>query len=282
MLNYTAFFLLCALTVGCTKGQAQPSGTPHPSAPLGQSGDWQLIFRDEYEGDALDTDKWVTCYWWDDEGCTNKGNHELEWYRPENVFVSGGKLILRAEKERVSVSGGQVFDYTSGMVSTGRDIDDLTIEPKFSFKHAYVEMKAKVPEGRGLWPALWLLPADHKAKPEVDILEILGHDLSTLHMNFHYLDEEGNYNNAGHTWVSPKPLTGWHVFALDWQPRGLTWYVDGVKRAHFSGEKSYVPDEPMYLIANLAVGGDWPGAPDENTSFPSDFEIDYLRVWMRD
>ncbi len=258
---------------------------PGPTAPLGQSGTWNLVFSDEFEGDALDTDKWVTCYWWDDawndEGCTNEGNNELQWYRPENVAVEGGKLVLRAQEERVRVSNDEVYDYTSGMVTTGRDTHTLSAEPRATFKHVYIEMRAKIPAGRGLWPALWLLPADHKTRPEIDIIEVLGHDLKKAHMNFHYSDGKGNYQRADHSWVSPEPLTGWQVFAVDWQPQGVTWYINGTKRAHFAGDKAYVPDEPMYLIANLAVGGDWPGSPDEATPFPSSFEIDYLRVWMR-
>ena len=273
-------YLFCAAVLGLF-GAVHAAETSELSAPIGQSGEWNLVFRDEFEGSNLDRDKWVTCYWWDNEGCTNEGNDELQWYRPENVKLEDGKLILRAQEERVRASDGETYRYTSGMVTTGRDDYRLSPEPKATFKHVYVEMKAKVPGGQGLWPALWLLPEDHKAQPEIDVFEILGHDLSEVHMNFHYLDGSGDYERSNHSWESHKPLSGWHVFAVDWQPEGITWYIDGAKRAHFSGNKDYVPDEPMYLIANLAVGGDWPGKPDRNTPFPSDFEVDYIRVWMR-
>ena len=272
-----------ASTVGLgTALAADRAAQDASSAPLGQSGGWQLVFSDEFEGDVLDSSRWVTCYWWDDGGCTNAGNEELQWYRPENVSVADGKLSLSARRERARSPDGQTFDYTSGLVSTGRDVyDPSAAEPRATFRHVYVEMKAKVPAGRGLWPALWLLPADHESKPEIDVMEILGHDLAEVHMNFHYLDRDGDYQRAAHSWTSPEPLSGWHVYAVDWQPRGLTWYVDGAKRAHFTGDDAFVPDEPMYLIANLAVGGDWPGAPDRTTPFPSALEIDYLRVWIR-
>ncbi len=284
--------ILCALaTFGCrSQGQVEaseprpPKGSTRPTqptAPLGQTGNWHLVFSDEFTGETPDGNKWVTCYWWDDEGCTIASNNELEWYQPDNVFVRDGKLVLRAQEEAVTAPDGRRFDYTSGMVSTGTDTHDGE-DHGFTFKHAYVEMRARVPAGKGLWPALWMLPADHESLPEIDVMEVLGDAPSELHMNFHYLDDEGNRNREGHTWTSPEPLTDWHVFALDWQPRGITWYLDGVKRNHYSADEKYIPDEPMYLIANLAVGGDWPGAPGDDTPFPSDFEIDYIRIWMRD
>jgi len=281
--------VLLSFTSGCNSGgataeteevQVQPVKPVQPARPVGQTGGWQLVFEDDFSGSELDTDKWVTCYWWDDGGCTIASNDELEWYRPDNVFLRDGKLVLSARKESVTAPDGREFAYTSGMVSTGTDTYQSEVH-KATFKHVYVEMRARVPAGKGLWPALWLLPADYESLPEIDVMEILGDKPSELHMNFHYLDDEGNRNSEGHTWTSPEPLTDWHVYGLDWQPRGITWYLDGNKRNHYTAEDKYVPDEPMYLIANLAVGGDWPGTPDADTPFPSDFEIDFIRVWMR-
>lgn len=272
----------CNSKAGMAEDQTEALPTqPLPSRPLGQTGEWRLIFHDEFNGDILDTEKWVTCYWWNDEGCTIKTNNELQWYQPENVLVEDGKLILRAREESVTAPDGRQFNYTSGMISSG-SLVYRGENPKFASTHIYVEMRARVPVGQGLWPAFWLLPTSHESLPEIDVMEILGDTPSEVHMNFHYLDKEGSYNRARNTWASPVPITDWHVFGHDWQPRGLTWYVNGVKHARFSGDEQYVPDEPMYLIANLAVGGDWPGAPNDNTVFPSDFEIDYIRVWMRE
>lgn len=283
--TYGFALALCGLlSFGCrSQGQTQAAAPAAelPAGPQGQTGVWHLAFHDEFSGEVLDSDKWVTCYWWDDDGCTIATNNELQWYQPDNVFVQGGKLILQARRERVTAPDGRTFDYTSGMVSTGTDSYEGG-DHRFTAEHVYVEMRAKVPAGRGLWPALWLLPASHESLPEIDAMEVLGDAPDELHMNFHYRDDEGNRNREGHTWESPEPLTGWHVYAVDWQPRGVTWYLDGDKRAHFSGEDRYVPGEPMYLIANLAVGGDWPGAPDADTPFPSELEIDYIRVWVRD
>lgn len=273
---------LCTLlTFGCTS-QGETSVNPNqapPSRPLGKEGAWRLVFHDEFDGSELDRDKWVTCYWWDNGGCTNEGNENLNWYRPENVLVEDGKLILRAEQTPIRSPDGDRFAYTSGMVTTGRNTPDLDVEPKAAFKHVYLEMRAKVPAGKGLWPAFWLLPADQESKPEIDVMEILGDNPREVHMNFHYKDEHEDDNRASYTWTSTEPLTGWHVYGHDWQPEILSWYVDGVKHSHFD---EHVPDEPMYLIANLAVGGEWPGAPDADTPFPSDFEIDYIRVWQRE
>jgi beta-glucanase (GH16 family) len=273
--------LCCLISVGfISRGKSEVNLSQDlPSNPVGQTGKWHLIFHDEFDGDALDTSKWVTCYWWDNQGCTNEGNNNLNWYQSGNVGVQDGKLILRAKEETVTAPDGKTYSYTSGMVTTGRDSFELSVDPKATFQNVYVEMRAKVPRGQGLWPAFWLLPADQESRPEIDVMEILGDNPNEVHMNFHYLDERGDANSAGYTWKSSKPLNGWHVFANDWQPELLTWYIDGVKHSHLH---EYIPDEPMYLIANLAVGGDWPGSPDASTTFPSDFEIDYIRVWMRD
>lgn len=257
-----------------------PTATPHLTSPVGQSGHWQLQFTADFDGDGLNGNKWVTCYWWDDHGCTIAGNHELQWYQRDNLKVSDGSLHLQARREAVDAPDGRHFAYTSGMISSGRKVDDLSVPPKFTFQYGYVEMRAKVPRGQGLWSAFWLLPADQNSRPEIDIMELLGHKPGTVEMHFHYDGAGGKKAQAGKSWTGPDLSTDWHVFAVDWQPAQITWYVDGVERWHFS-ERAYIPDEPMYILANLAVGGDWPGAPNTQTPFPSAFLIDYIRVWQR-
>jgi beta-glucanase (GH16 family) len=134
-----------------------------------------------------------------------------------------------------------------------------------------------VPAGRGLWPAFWLLPANQRSLPEIDVMEILGDKPATVHMHFHYRGRGGRPVDKGNTWTSPGLAAGWHRFAIDWRPGVLRWLIDGTERFRITG--SSVPDVPMYLVANLAVGGDWPGSPDRETPFPSVFKIDYIRVW---
>lgn len=239
-----------------------------------------LIFQDEFSGNALDTKKWYPCYWWDKQGCTIISNNELEWYQPDDVLVSDGLLRLRARPHIVEASNGITYQYTSGMVSSGRGSSDLSAPAGLVIRYGYVEIRAKLPAGRGLWPAFWLLPDNNTSKPEIDVLEVLGHSPDTVHMAFHYRLPNGDADRAKYTWKGPDFSADWHIFALDWQPDKLAWYIDGVERWRYT-EAAYIPSVPMYLLLNLAVGGDWPGAPDEKTIFPAYYEIDYVRVWSR-
>ncbi len=249
----------------------------HPS----QGGNWALIFEDEFDGISIDRDKWTTCYWWDAGGCTNLSSGELEWYQPDDVLVSNGTVKLRAQRRTTTGWKGATFEYTSGIITTGRETADRLLPAKFLFQYGYVEMRARVPKGKGLWPAFWLLPATHESRPEIDVMEILGHDTSTVHMNYHYRSAFGIRRDRGSDWTGVDMSSGWHTFAVDWRPRAIIWYVDGIERWRFTNA-SRLPSEPMYLLANLAVGGDWAGAPDSSTPFPSYFEIDYIKVWARE
>ena len=255
-----------------------PSATPPPSQPVGQAGNWLLLFNDEFDGHTLETGKWTTCYWWDDNGCTIITNDELEWYQPENVRVQDGLLVLQATEQVVNASNGRTYDYTSGMVSTGRSTDDADAPLPFAFQYGYAEIRALIPAGKGLWPAFWMLPITHESLPEVDIMEILGHAPDILEMHYHYRENDQKLV-AGSQWQGPDFSQDWHTFALDWRPDALIWYVDGVERWRFT-DASVIPAEPMYLLINLAVGGEWPGSPDAATVFPSLLLVDYVRVWQ--
>jgi len=249
-------------------------------SPMGQPGRWQLLFSDEFDGSSLDRGKWVTCYWWNNNGCTNLGNRELQWYRPQNVTVGGGLLHLGARRERVRGHEGAYYDYTSGLVSTGRDVEDLGRAPRFAFQYGYVEMRAQVPAGRGLFPAFWMLPITHEPKPEIDVMEVIGQEPGILHTYFHYRDADGVERRRGADSRTVDLSAGWHVFAADWQPGRIIWYLDGVERWRYQDAHD-VPDEPMYLLVNLAVGGKWPGPPDNSTRLPAELLVDYVRVWRR-
>jgi beta-glucanase (GH16 family) len=273
--------LLSALMMTCSGKRTQTSASPDSvPQPVGQSGHWQLLFQDEFDGEALDTSKWATCYWWGIEGCTISSNDELEWYQPENVLVEDGLLKLQARKQEVTSPDDVSYPYTSGMVTTGRENSDRSQPPKFEFQYGYTEIRAKVPKGQGLWPAFWLLPTTHRSKPEIDVLEILGHQPDKLYMYFHYLNTNGEAERTGDSWIGPDFSSEWHVFAIDWRPEALVWYIDGVEKQRLD-DAAIIPATSMYLLLNLAVGGAWPGSPDETTSFPSNYMIDYVRVWGR-
>jgi beta-glucanase (GH16 family) len=247
-LAFGLFFIAC-----------QPIAKPSLLPP---GSNWQLVFHDEFEGNALDSGKWITCL--NPDWCQN---HDLlSIYRPDNVTVSEGTAKLTARRE--SVNG---FDYTSGAIATSET---------FSFTYGYMEMRAKLPKGKGLWPAFWTLRPTRQWPPEIDVMEVLGHEPDHVHLHTHFVDPaaKDNHGNEGKYWKGPDFSAGFHTFAVNWQPGLLTWYVDGVERYR----NTHAPDVPMYLIANLAVGADnsWPGAPDATTVFPASYEIDYIRVYQ--
>ena len=127
-----------------------PTLTPMPvlTAPVGQAGQWQLRFSADFDGNGLNGEKWVTCYWWDNQGCTIASNHELQWYRRENVTVGDGMARLQARREEIETADGQTFAYTSGMISSGRRVDDVTVSPKFAFNMAMQKCGPKCRRGR--------------------------------------------------------------------------------------------------------------------------------------
>ena len=247
--------------------------------PAGQQGAWNLIFHDEFSGNSLDKTKWNTCYfnYKVDNGCTHDQG-ELEFYQPGAVHVSNGTARLQADNHPYTASDGKTFQYTSGMITTGPAVDD----PKktlFSFTYGFMEMRAKVPAGKGFWPAFWAIPANLNWPPEIDVFEILGDQPHVVNLHFHYPARNGANGDSAGMWAGPDFTAGWHTYGVDWEPNSITWYVDGVARRTFTN-KALIPSQAMYLIANLAVGGSWPGAPNASTHFPATFEIDYVRVWQ--
>lgn len=251
-------FLLISWLVSC-----RPS-RPTPIASLPDASHWKLVFADEFDGGVLGTSKWNTCYpWVEDGGCTNSGNHEQEWYQPDDVLVENGNLRLRAQDRSVK----EGFPYTSGMVTTHK---------KFSFQYGYVEARFKVPAGQGMWPALWLLPENERWPPEIDIHEVLGHQPSTIHTTLHYTTDGANHYSSGSSWKGPDFSFEYHTVGLLWEPHLIAWTIDGIERYAVTAN---IPQEPFYLLANLAVGGDWPGSPNTATVFPAYYDIDYIRVY---
>ena len=244
---------LTALSLTAPALAAPPAATPW-SKP-----GWTLTFHDEFDGSTLDAGRWITSYSHD---VRTHGDDEQEYYAPDGVTVSGGQMHLVAQRRS---AGGK--HYTSGMIdSYGR----------FAQTYGWFEIRAKMPAGKGMWPAFWLLPAVGTWPPEIDVLEVLGHQPNIVHMTNHWAS--GTHQQHGLGWTGPDFSQAFHTFAVDWEPGVVTWYVDGVERFQ---SKSGVPAEPMYVIANLAVGGAWPGNPDATTPFPSAMDIDYIRVYKR-
>ncbi len=236
----------------------------------------RLLFEERFDGDRLDATRWNTCHWWGPDGCTIASNNELQWYLPQQVTVAAGTLRLTGLRERTVSSDGRTFAYRSGMVTTGRTSSSMR-NAKFAYQYGYLEIRARVPKGAGLWPALWLLPSTNESLPEIDLAEIRGSKPNQVSMHLHWRDKSGRAKDRGARRTMADTTDRWHVFALDWRPGSLRWLIDGVEQWRVRGRE--VPSEPMYIIANLAVGGDWARPPTAETTFPAAFEIDRVSVW---
>ncbi|WP_313811090.1 glycoside hydrolase family 16 protein [Glutamicibacter sp.] len=242
---------------------------------VSEASEGKVLLDEKFDGSSLDTSVWNYCHWWNDKGCTIASNNELEWYLPEQVSVKSGTLRLSAKQAPTVGADKAVFDYASGMVTTGPQ--QYGQRPKLAFTYVRVDVKFKVPEGQGLWPAIWLLPASEESLPEIDIMEILGHDTDRLRMKLHPKDR--SLDAVGQKYRLPKGFgfaDTWHTVSLDWRPDTLVMYLNGVKVWELHSD--LVPSEPMYLVMNLAVGGDYPGAPDDSTVFPATFQVERVRI----
>jgi len=247
------------------------SGRPHPPGD-----DLELVFSEDFD-EPLDPDLWGRCHWWQAEACTIESNDELELYLPDNVTSGDEVLTLEARRETVRDPDGRAYPYSSGMISTGPP--EYETPARYAFTYGYVEARLRLPEGQGLWPAFWLLPADQESRPEIDVIETLGHRPDTAELHYHYVEADGDRASVGTEWSDEALADGdWHEYAVDWRPGRITWIIDGRERWVVTGDA--VSDEAMYLVLNLAVGGEWPGDPDEDTEFPARVEAEWIRVWQ--
>ena len=236
----------------------------------------QVLLDATFDDGELDPAIWNTCHWWGDQGCTIASNDELEWYVPEQVSVADGALRLTAERNPIRGTDNKPYDFRSGMVTTGPPPRREDAPAKLAFTYGSVEARLRVPAGRGLWPALWLLPASRESRPEIDLLEVLGQDPSEVIMHLHPESRSVESPSKRYRVRGPSLAEDWHTVRLDWSSGRLEFFVDDVRVWRVKGRQ--VPDEPMYVVLNLAVGGVYPGPPDPDTPFPATFSVDYLRI----
>lgn len=242
---------------------------------------WQRVWSDEFDGAKLDFTKWAV-----EENAHGGGNNELQAYvdRPENVRVENGHLVLEARKENYGLAD-QTRQFTSGRVRT---------KHRAEWKYCRVEVRAKLPGGRGLWPAIWMLPTQDRyggwaASGEIDIMELVGHEPGSVLGTLHY---GGKWPQNVHTGKPFKLAKGtfaddFHVFALEWEQGVIRWYVDGElyqTQTQWRSDGGPFPapfDQPFHLVLNVAVGGNLPGPPDATSVFPQRMLVDYVRVYQR-
>jgi hypothetical protein len=230
-------------------------------------GRWRTTFRDGQAPDPIDVR-------------TLRGNKELQLYVDPDMRLGGrvigvspasaldpfvlhdGVLDIVAQPASPQLTSQlDGFRYTSGLITT---------QPSFAQAYGYFEMRAKLPRGKGVWPAFWMLPADFSWPPELDVMESIG--------------DPGLYWTTAHSKVDDRPgdkheiaPDAFHVFAVSWDPKEIIWYLDGREMRR----QPTPPDmnKPMYLLANLAIGGSWPGDPDASTRWPARMSIDYIRAY---
>ncbi len=239
----------------------------------------KLVFSDEFDSTALDQKKWSYQI---GDGCDlganlcGWGNNELEWYAQDNVQVSNGTLKITAKQQTINNR-----NYTSGKIRTINKAD---------FKYGRIEARMKMPIGRGLWPAFWMLSTNEvygswPKSGEIDIVEYLGHENAITHGTMHYGKPYPNnsYSTGIFTLADGGLDQDFHIYALEWSENSIKWFVDGYlylsKTNVDVGTLLWPFDQNFHLILNLAVGGNLPGNPNGSTVFPQTFEVDYVRVY---
>ncbi|MBI5533271.1 MAG: glycoside hydrolase family 16 protein [Deltaproteobacteria bacterium] len=234
------------------------------SVPPGAS--WKPTFADEFDGSSIDPARWGKRYKWGEAVI----NNELQAYVDDAFELANGMLHIVGKHESGDYAG-QTLDYRSGVISSVHHQ-----------KYGYFEASMKMPGGKGLWPAFWLLGENGTTGVnEIDIHEFLGHQPTIVHMTVHWGDSyQVNHQSDGDSFDGPDFTAGFHTFGLEWDAGKVVWYVDDVER--FRHEGVGVPQVEMYLIANLAIGGSWPGSPDSTTQFPAYYDIDYIRAYEKD
>ncbi len=252
--------------------------TNDPSAPLGgyetptSYPGYTLAWNDEFSGAALNTSDWTY-----ELGGGGWGNNEWQYYRAENTSVANGYLTIEARQENF---GGR--NYTSSRLIT---------KDKQSFRYGRIDIRAVLPEGQGIWPALWMLGSNISTvgwprSGEIDIVEMVGGSgrEDTVHGTGHWDNNGSNASYGGdYTLNSGTFADEFHVFTIEWDSSVIRWFVDDVQYHALSITSAGLSEfrEEFFFIFNIAVGGNWPGYPDGSTVFPQRMLVDYVRVFEK-
>jgi beta-glucanase (GH16 family) len=258
------------------KPAAEPPPAPPAAPPAAPREEWTLVWQDEFDAAEIDRAKWSHVV-----AGGGFGNNERQFYTDDrrNSWVEKGRLIIEARQQE---RDGHA--YTSAKIHT---------QGKGDWQYGRFEIRAKLPEGRGIWPAIWMMPSDYHRYGgwpvcgEIDIVELVGHEPGTVHGTLHYGHP---WKNVGQHTVLPagrKFSEDFHLFTLEWGPGFMKWFLDGQLYqtqddwyTSHPGARWPAPfDQKFYLQLNVAVGGNWPGYPDASTKFPQRLEVDYVRVY---
>lgn len=233
----------------------------------------RLIWSDEFEGTQLNTDDWTYEL---GDGCDKNlcgwGNNELQEYSDAETAlkVENGRMTITARSE-----GNNKF-------SSAR----IITQDKVEFTFGRIDIRAKMPKGQGIWPALWMLGAniDQVSWPacgEIDIMELVGHEPATTHGTVHY-NNNGYATSSGSKTLESGDLSDqFHVYSIVWEENRIRWFLDNENYKTFAKKDNGYPfNAPEFFIMNIAIGGNWPGNPDNTTVFPQTMEVDYIRVFQ--
>ena len=280
-------FLPLVALLGATVAPQQPAPVSlgadnyRIDEPLVRPADARLVWSDEFT--RLDPRKWRA-----DTSLNKQGwsNHEKQYYsagRPQNARIEHGRLVIEARREALRQApdwGGQ--PYTSAR---------LTTEGLAAWTYGFVEVRAKIPCGRGTWPAIWMMPDAKAPWPEageIDIMEHVGFDPHQVHATLHsalYVHTKGTQRGA--QIKVPTACTAFHRYQMNWTPDAITIGVDDraymrVRNDRPGGRGAWPFDGPFHLILNVAMGGDWGGQKGiDDAALPQRMEVDYVRVWQR-
>lgn len=254
-----------------TQFQIDDAGYSTPSSYPG----YTLAWADEFDGTALNQADWN---FETGDGCPNCGwgNNELQWYTlGNNLFMQNGKMIIEA---RLQNESGK--NYTSTRITTQR---------KKTFQYGRIDVRAKLPYGQGIWPAIWMLGANittvsWPACGEMDIMEQLGHEPNKVYATAHYGTSGAAQNISKSLTKSQSFADAFHVYSLVWVEDKIRFLVDDelvneVSKSNL-GQNTYPYNGPFFFIMNIAVGGNWPGSPNATTVFPQWMFVDYIRVFQ--
>jgi len=249
---------------------------------------WTLTWSDEFDGQdgsAVDATKWVH-----DVGGSGWGNQELEYYTngTQNAVVMGGNLVITAttagaSSYNCSYPSSGPCQYTSARLLT---------QNKFSQRYGRIEARIQIPKGQGLWPAFWMLGTDISTNGwptcgEIDIMENIGKEPSTNNGSLH-MPAAGTSNDDDLTGTYTLPGNAklgddFHTYAIEWSAAAIKFYVDDnlyeTQTPSTATGRTWKFDHPFFMLLNVAVGGQWPGAPDSTTTFPQTMKVDWVRVY---
>ena len=248
--------------------------TDGPDSPLSYT-NMTLVWQDEFDGSSLNSSNWT---YETGTGSNGWGNNELQFYKEDNASIMEGNLVITAKKETFNGS-----NYTSSRIVT---------KDKYDFQYGRVDIRAALPQGQGMWPALWMLGANFNtvgwpACGEIDIMEMVGGNgrENTVLGTAHWLNNGEHAEFGGSRTLPFGSFNGtYHVFSVIWDETSIKWYVDNLQY-HVIDTTPAELDEfrnNFFLIINLAVGGNLPGNSDNTTSFPQHLIVDYVRVFQFD